>query len=275
MRLILLANIATNNKAYIDNYYAFVEDDDKILDEDFDYYEESRYSKNGEEYPIDNKLYMNSEFYEDILENDDPIQQNIEDVYHYAIFGKAPLFKDKYQYNINQMYVRSSYSDLSQASFSEIDDEEFAFYLVYLNKLNDLIKNGASELIHVKNRLLYLLDDLKHSLYDSNNFQKFYNTVLDMNITSDSFDGFEKEAKYYIKDFFEGNSTKKLEKIAFISTYYKLTKNKEIKEMLEDYASYPQYELVSKLILGNELQISNKKRNTGVYKNEFNKRKDR
>ena len=44
-----------------------------------------------EPYPIDNELYNRSEFYMDEVEEMNPIQLNIEDSYHYAIFGSKPI----------------------------------------------------------------------------------------------------------------------------------------------------------------------------------------
>ena len=275
-RFVFLLNVVANNKLYIDEFLNIPSSDTVSVDEYYDYYEESPYIKNNEPYPIDNELYKNSEYYEDVVEEINPLQLNIEDSYHYAIFGNKPIHEYKYNNYFTDMYMFNNFKNIKPDNVGDedyeeiedidcldvpnvckvnfdIDDEEFAFYIIYIQKLNELINNGCYELIRVRNRLLYLLDNINYCLYDESKFNEVYNKAINYEIEEDSFEYFENEAKYYIEDIFLGNAGKTLEKLVFISTYYKLTKNNEIKEILNRFKKYPNYEFYSEIILGESL----------------------
>ena len=79
-------------------------------------------------------------------------------------------------------------------------------------------------------------------------FEKIYNESLNFEIDEDSFKNYGWEAAYYITDIFEGNSGSKIEKAIFISTYYELTKNPEIKDIFEQYEEHESYELYKQII---------------------------
>lgn len=281
-RFVFLLNVVANNKLYVDEFLNLPTNDIVYIDEDYDYYQESPYIKNNEQYPIDNELYQNSEYYEDQLEAMNPIQQNIEDSYHYAIFGSKPIYDYKYNDYISDMYMFNNFKNIEKPNIEteeyeeiedidiseipnlyqvnfDIDEEEFAFYIIYIQKLNELINNGCYELTNVKNRLLYLLDNINHCLYDESKFKEAYNKALNYELEEDSFEFFENEALYYIEDIFKGKAGKILEKLVFVSTYYTLTKKEEIKEILSNYKGYPNYEFYSEIILGESLGYTLKK----------------
>ena len=142
----------------------------------------------------------------------------------------------------------------------DIEEEEFAFYIVYIKKLNDLIAEGRSELIVVRNRLLYLLDDIKYCLFIEENFNKMYEKALSYKLEEESFDFFAEEAKYFIIDVFEGNADKTLEKLLFTSTYYQLTKDEEVVEILNKYNKDIRYQEYSQIIFGKNKGYSRKKK---------------
>ena len=255
-RLLWLLNATANNKLFFDEYCNIPQEDDFVVDEKYDYFNESRYTKNKEPYPIDNELYVDSEYYENMIEAFNPIQQNIEDMYHYAIFGSGPLYDDKYREILCSVYM-FGLCKIDESKFpgfkpqvEKVEDEEIAFYVVYINKLNELIDNGHIELVNKRNRLLYALDDFKFCMYDKENFEKIYNESLNFEIDEDSFKNYGWEAAYYITDIFEGNSGSKIEKAIFISTYYELTKNPEIKDIFEQYEEHESYELYKQIIFG-------------------------
>lgn len=267
-RYYLVSMMHKENEIFMKEYIAIPTDENEIpINENLDYYKNSEYIKNGEPYPIDNELYQNSRYYEDYNEELNPIHQIIEDVYQYAIFGSRNLYKDKYLDDMVKIYIDENFSrDEYEENFSEIElnlnlcDEEFAFYTIYVYKLNELINAGYNEFITTRNRLLYLLDDIEHCLYDNNNFNEFYNLAINYKLEEDSFSFFENEAKYFIEEIFEGKSFKKTEKILFVSTYYKLTKNEEIIDILEEYENYPNYAEIYNFIIDNRKNNLNNKR---------------
>lgn len=286
-RFIFLFKVGITNEQYVLEYLNLPDESEQsiLIDKDFDYYLNSEYIKNGEEYPIDKDIYENSDFYEDIVECFNPIQFNIEEDYQYAIFGNGPLFDRKYdesftklsmsdQFNKNEEYNNVDYNDLP--SFDEIDiyyekqyakinfdieEEEFAFYVVYIKKLNDLIESGRKEFINVRNRVLYMLDDIKYCLFMKENVDKYYEKSINYEFDEDSFEFFASEAQYFIEDAFEGKTGKTIEKLLFTSTYYQLTKDEYILELLERYKSDYRYESYSQIILGKNKGYSKIKKN--------------
>ena len=272
-RFLLIMNIYANNPNYIKYFHSL--EDGVSMDDNFDYYNQSEYIKLGEPYPIDYDLYKKSKFYEDPKEEYTSLEGIIDEFYHYAIFGETPIYKDKYTQHFSQLYTSDVIKPLLSNNIEisdtieelddentinenekdsifnlDIDEEEFAFYIIYIYKLNEFINLGQTSLIKPRNRLLYALDDIKYRLYDPANFKKYYEQSLNYDLDEDSFELFENEAKYFIEDVFEGNAGKTIEKLLFTSTYYQLTKNKDIEKILKKYKSYPQYNLYSKIILG-------------------------
>lgn len=280
-RFAFILNIVLNNNSFIRKYNVIPKGgkDELVIDANYDYYSNSKYILFGEDYPIDKDLYEESEFYEDIVEALNPIQQNIEDIYQYAIFGRQPLYGEKYRDIFTKLYMKdifdfSQCSIISEEEFEEcdepdtsifrincdIEEEEFAFYIIYIEKLNDLIAEGKTELIVVRNRLLYLLDDIKYCLFLEENFNKMYEKALSYKLEEESFEFFAEEAKYFIKDVFEGNADKTFEKLLFTSTYYQLTKDEEVVDILNEYKTDTRYQEYSQIIFGEIKGYSRKRK---------------
>jgi len=281
-RFLFLVNVVANNKLYVDEFLNIPSDETVIVDEYYDYYQESPYIKNNEPYPIDNELYNRSEFYMDEVEEMNPIQLNIEDSYHYAIFGSKSIYDYKYNNYFTDMYMFNNfktkdnistepldYEDIEEIDISDIpnvyevdfniDNEQFNFYIVYIQKLNELIDNGCYELIRIKNRLLYLLDNINYCLYDQDKFNNEYEKAISYQVDEDTYEYFKNESMYYIEDIFLGKAGKILEKLIFVSTYYTLTKDIEIKEVLNRFKGYSNYENYSEVILGETIGHTLKK----------------
>ena len=274
-RFVFLFNVALNNKKYILEYHNIPNDENKgiPIDDNFDFYLNSEYIKNNEEYPIDKDLYIKSEFYEDFNDTFNPIQVIIDEPYHYSIFGKGPLYDSRYSQSFSQLSMSEMIDDdpmiddIDLPSFDEIEledgnqyatfncdieEEEFAFYVVYIKKLNDLIEQGRFELINVRNRILYMIDDIKYCLFDKQYLEKHYEQSINYELEEDSFEYFTNEAKYLIEDVFDGRAGKTIEKLLIVATYYEITKDKEIVEVLNRYKNNCMYEEYSKIILGRE-----------------------
>lgn len=279
-RFLFVFNVGVSDRKFIENYNRIPSDTISIpIDENYDYYINSIYIMKKEPYPIDKHLYEKSEFYESVLEELNSIQSNIEDVYQYAIFGREHLYDWKYDKIFDEIYTHILFGPKEQviedaledffcidSTDSEthdldpngnyaminfdIEDEEFAFYIIYIKKLNDLIEQGRKEFINIRNRLLYLLDDIKYCLFKKENFDKFYIESINYEKDEDSFDFFANESKYFIEEVFEGKAGKNIEKLLFTSVYYELTGDEEIKEILSRYENYENYEEYSRIVLG-------------------------
>ena len=248
------------------------------IDSDYDEYKNSRYIKNGEKYPIDYNVYKESNFYEDMsaLRN---IQELVEENYQYAIFGNGSLFTDKVEEYLEQIHMSIAYlppdqlesqndgdidfeelglnidkdteSDVKKYRISlDILEEEFAFYMIYLHKLNNAIESGHNELIKPRQRLLYMLDDTQFNLTNPNNFDKWYEWARCYDADEDTYEALGWEAGYFIQDVFEGGDYKKMEKLLFTSTYYDMTKDEALVEVLAKYKNYDNYDFYSNIILG-------------------------
>ena len=142
----------------------------------------------------------------------------------------------------------------------DVIEEEFAFYMIYLHKLNNAIESGHNELIWPRQRLLYMLDDIQFNLTNPNNFDKWYEWACCYDADKDTYESLGWEAGYFIQDVFEGEDYKSQEKLIFASTYYQLTKDPELKEVLEQYSDDDRYSEYSSIILGDTKGFTKRKK---------------
>ena len=291
IRLAFVKSFYENHRPMLKYYDQIVHKEEwEILsiDSDYDEYKNSRYIKNDEKYPIDYNFYKRSKFYEDMSAFRN-IQELLEDNYQYAIFGNGSLFVDKAEEYLEQIhmsigflmpnqlktkdYDNIDFEELGYESYEESEDdikkyrisldvieEEFAFYMIYLHKLNNAIESGHNELIWPRQRLLYMLDDIQFNLTNPNNFDKWYEWACCYDADKDTYESLGWEAGYFIQDVFEGEDYKSQEKLIFASTYYQLTKDPELKEVLEQYSDDDRYSEYSSIILGDTKGFTKRKK---------------
>lgn len=128
----------------------------------------------------------------------------------------------------------------------DIDLLEHLFYLVYLKKINELLESSPSEaLFFLKARLLYLLDQPEYALFQEKNID----SVIDRISMVCSFEEEDIEDYSYIAYFFTDELFHKTSedehtqtKLIYICTYYALTDDPEIREILDQYKSHPKYQ---------------------------------
>lgn len=322
-RFMLFMNVLTNYPIFVEEYSSLLDSDEEIgicITKGYDYIKNSKYGKNNEPYPIDNELYRKSEFYESIEESTCTIQECVDDIYQYAIFGNGSL----YQQNISEMIMRMHFQDfvgkikvpnlpenIEDLDFNELNElyenllekdeetlsendprtviinfdaieEEFVFWLTYVYKLNKYLENKPDEnLFRVKQRLLYLLDDITKSLYLNENFENVFSKVTEEFFNRNTHDDDEEfewqedetntlfdddeyesdeeelpydhlgwEAGYLIYDCFLGREHKTTEKLILIATYYYLTNDKDIIEILNEFKDHPKYSEYEAIITG-------------------------
>lgn len=321
-RFILFMNILANYHIFVEEYHSLLYSDEERgirITKGYDYIKNSSYGENNEPYPIDNELYQKSEFYEGVEELTCTIQECVDDIYQYAIFGNGSL----YQQNAHEMLMRMNFQDfirnlkipnllenIEDLDFDELNElyetlskqdeetlsedepkivkinfdaieEEFVFWLTYVYELNKYLENKPDEnLFRVKQRLLYLLDDITKSLYLNENFEnvfskvteEFFNRYTQDNeefewqedeindfFDDDEYESNEEElpyghlgweAEYLIYDCFLGREYKTVEKLILIATYYYLTNDKAIIETLNEFKDHPKCSEYEAIITG-------------------------
>ncbi len=231
--------------------------------------EENRVKIDYEEnYPIDFNLLKKSEYYtEDGEEIGIPLENNFLSIFQIAIFGNIPLAEPKLSNDLNQIlcdmfneededfetisyYENDVFKGSFDMNFGTCFDSDVIFYLTYIKKLEELmtIYGNNLELLNTKKRLIYSLDDVSLSLYQEENIDKVLeekkeNPDFDL-IFFDNYDHFQEESLFFIEDIFEGEKgdfTDILKKLAFVATYYELSKDSEIKNKLLNYTNISHY----------------------------------
>ena len=142
--------------------------------------------------------------------------------------------------------------------YTSMPNDEILFWMLYISKIDDLIAEHGDikELLDMKHRLLYSIDNVALKLYDKASFDYHlmeYYSSLDIDIDSELYACWQVEAYYFIKDCFEGVNKDKnliLEKLLFVSVYYELTDDEGILEILEEYEDYTEYEEYKDIICG-------------------------
>ena len=117
------------------------------------------------------------------------------------------------------------------------------------------------QLMNIKNRLIFLLDQFGYDLYKDQNLNKAINAIsqLDINYKQDLHD-FYVISRLFIFDMLETNEINDLtlKKVLFISTYYNFTKDKRIKNILDKYKETNMgLKLYDSIINGNTNKMSN------------------
>ncbi len=129
------------------------------------------------------------------------------------------------------------------------------FFLSYINKIDDFLLEYGNDptLIEAKKRLIYVLDKPDICLFKDGNFKLALDDSLDtLNELEDvSFDIFKDEARYMASEVFLSPSNKfTVRKLLFISTYYELSGDEVIKEIVDNYSDRKEYGLYKKVIFG-------------------------
>lgn len=272
-KLLFMRNIFLNNVSQVPEYVvdAFRLESSKIHSHDFTY----EYAKS----PLDLKFLAYYNPPEDDLGD---LDSRIYDIFQYAIFGKTSLATAKVSEMLDNLYLsdesdKEAGDDISfeGASYNTFDDEEvdacyfvdteeadMVFYLNYLSKLNDYMKKYGedSDLIEAKNRLIYALDMPKESLYKEECFNNKLNEVLEIDVDEEDFDFIIDEVRFMANEVFlaepDINTVKKL---LFISTYYQLTGDDEIVDIVSSYSENSWFDSYSEIIFGDEKGKINEK----------------
>ncbi|MBQ6285754.1 MAG: hypothetical protein IJK67_05590 [Bacilli bacterium] len=185
----------------------------------------------------------------------------------------------KYAYNIdvgtNDEYRREFKKRVMKNSiqtgkliFTPRTRSQMLFYLGYIKCINELLdKLGDNEELKlIKYKLIYLLDDNSLNLINEDNIDREYDRLYkkyleekqyskeeayetfdendDINIDPFELDWFQVLIKAFIIDLFEGQLYDEMltyKKLAMIRTYYLITKDEEIMNLMNNYSDHPKF----------------------------------
>ncbi len=239
-----------------------------------------------DKYPIDLPLWKSQ--FEDSDDFLSDIDARVYDITQYAIFGKAKnvLYMSKLNEDIDQFYwtggVESSqeidpikdYTDVIEtdmlakeqfaddfvehpehfATFHDPSDEFWVLYINYLNNLNRFmdIYGASDELLFAKKRLLYALDKPTVMLFDENNFKSAYEETKSIELDEEPFSFFIDEIYFMAQEAFMIPSNEyTIRKLLFVGTYYNLTKDQELKEIIEEFSNDSRFEFFYEIMINN------------------------
>ena len=136
----------------------------------------------------------------------------------------------------------------------DVEGAIFSFYMIYISKLKDILeKNPSKNLRYILNRILYVLDREELCLYNEENLDY----VIKENINNQDYKNdiknlYEEEASFLLEQIIEEEveTENTLKKILFISTYYDITKDENIKNILRNNKDKKICDIVTKYIFG-------------------------
>ena len=239
-----------------------------------------------DKYPINLELW-NKEFADpdELGEIDDRTY----DITQYAIFGKMNnfLYMDKFHEDIDSYYMRNcdfsseiqidplkDYTDMIEKdtlaqerfeaeyeahpeNFYTLHDPSDEFWVLYINYLNNLnrfmsIYGESEELLLAKRRLIYALDKPELMIFDQNNFDRELERTKTVELDEDSFDFFADEIYFMAQEAFMLPSDEyTIRKLILVGTYYALTKDKQLREIIEEFSNDSRYEFFAEIMLNN------------------------
>ncbi len=240
-------------------------------EDDFDY----------DDFPIDFTFFEHPDKYsKDKDDLFDDVSDSLFWIYQYAIFGDESLSAQKLWKDIDYIYMHEldSEEDLEEVedfeevdSFEEIDfslfseeeieeilnddsdEADYLFYLLYINKINDFNDEYGEqeELLKVKKRLLYALDKPELCLFKEDNFKVELEKTREENEAT--FELFSDEVRYMSSEVFLVPYDKNtLKKLLFISTYYELSEDEVVKDIIDSYSSHEQYNFYKRVVFGEQ-----------------------
>lgn len=237
-------------------------------EDDFDY----------DDFPIDFTHFEHPDKYsKDKDDLFDDVSDSLFWIYQYAIFGEESLSAQKLWKDIDYIYMHELDSEEENENFEDVDpfeeidfslfDEEeiteilnddsdeadYLFYLLYIDKINafNLEYGEKDELLKVKKRLLYALDKPELCLFKEDNFKVELEKTMEENEAT--FELFSDEVRYMASEVFlvpyDKNTIKKL---LFISTYYELSEDEVVKDIIDSHSNHEQYNFYKRIVFGEQ-----------------------
>lgn len=230
------------------------------------YIAEDDYSYNYQIFPVNRevfKYYLKATYGTDEINTEEQnIENHLYDSFQYAIFGTSTLIYTKLELMLDQAYETVEPNRYEDEEIEDINFDE-TFYLYYLAMLEAFFhKYGVNRVLSkVKNRLLYLLDMPDKCLFKEENLNMAIEEVLDRHIVSDEIPLLRSEVYFLANEVFiveENNFT--IRKLLFIGTYYGLTGDPEIKNIIQKYQNHPLYFYYTDVIFMDRIDPSIRKK---------------
>ncbi len=133
-------------------------------------------------------------------------------------------------------------------------DEFWVLYMNYLKNLNRFmaIFGESEELLFAKKRLLYALDKPDTMIFDEERFEIELDKTKTIELDEDPFDFFLEEIYFIAQEVFRVNPDEyTIRKILLVATYYDLTKDEELKRIIEKFKNHPQYDFFYEVMINN------------------------
>lgn len=227
-------------------------------------------------FPFDEEHYNNSEYFDKIFSLDDHMYE----LNQYAVFGEGKISRQKVYDILSDINLFSKYDYEDEEKEEEFefyddelkrendiikyfDDDYELFTIYYIKNINEFMKRyGKNSMLNlVKYRLLYVIDNPDLMLYKEENFNKVLELVEPIKqVNIDNFnenedillkplDCYKEEAEYFIISCFESKFDKyTIKKLLFTATYYELTCDEDIENLLEKYKDNMNYEFYKSVI---------------------------
>lgn len=230
-------------------------------------------------FPFDEEHYCDSKYFDKIFS----LQDSLYELNQYAIFGEGKISRQKVYDILSDINIAFNYDYEEEEEEEEeeefyycddeleneksiikyFDDDYELFTLYYIKNINDFMERyGKNSMLNLaKYRLLYVIDNPDLMLYKEENFNKVLELVEPIKqINIDNFnenedillkplDCYKAEAEYFIVSCFESKFDKyTIKKLLFTATYYELTCDEDIENLLEKYKDNMNYEFYKSVI---------------------------
>lgn len=180
---------------------------------------------------------------------EDDILDNLYEGMQFAIFGNGTLIYLKLDKILSDM-LDEKYCLVEESGEpqSEID---YHFYLKYIEKIHKYKdKYGMDDYLEkAKWRLLYMLDNPNLCLYQENNLLNAIENANVEVINPDNFTKYADECRFFAHEIFNTDQDRyTLRKLLMIASYYDLTMDEEIINIINQYHNDEMYDVYCKII---------------------------
>lgn len=140
------------------------------------------------------------------------------------------------------------------ATICDTSDEFWVLYITYLSNLNHFmdIYGASEELLFAKRWLLYALDKPTAMLFDEKRFKRFLEEASSIELDDDPFSFVTDEVYFMVQEAFMIPSNEyTIRKLLFVGTYYSLTEDEELREIIEEYRDDPRFKIFYEIMINN------------------------
>ncbi len=192
------------------------------------------------------------------------VENFLEGLHQYAIFGKGNLGYKKLESDVDSIYESQADDPfgLLKALFDgkeEYNKGRKIFYIKYLDNIDKYLENHEDnkELLAVKARLMYSLDDPYTCLFEQKNFDKAVrDTQLMRSRTPEILKLNDAVRTMAASLFFYHDSERLTEKLLLMKTYYDVTKDEEFADIFTTFRRMPNYKEYGEFIFGKNKLLS-------------------